>query len=940
MLSFVRQKIKNKIWLTVCLVLGLSFLVAAFSCQPMFEAGSLDKMLLDACYEKGMSENEYPTIIGRSGSYKTDKRGDVSSVMDGVKGYKDTWAKYIGELSITEEQTMLSLKKETCKGEFGSKGNFIAISYMPEIENHSEMLVGSDYATYENEHGLSDGIPCMISESVMDKYGLVSGEKLEFLNWKTKSGETLKLVIAGIYKVSDEQDIFWYMQPNSFEQEVFLSLENFDYIASNFYNERIYYSHYEMLDYTKLNHGNAEDVLHYMNEFLENDENFYNNFAPLLEQYAKDKKTVGITLWVLELPMLGLVLAFIYMVSSQIIDTEGNEIAQLRSRGFKRGQVINLYILQTTLLACFAFVVGIGLGYLLCKMAASTTDFLTFENVDVSMYGFVWNMLLYGLVAAVLGIVCVLIPVIARSGVTIVQQKANMNTKGKMLWEKFFFDIILLGVSLYLLHNFNQSVDKIRLRALEGTKMDPMIFLDSVLFIIALGLFLLRLVHYLVKFVYFIGRKRWKPATYASFLQITRNFSKQGFISVFMILTVALGLFNADAARTINQNHEDRIVYENGADVVLQENWKMHVFFVGQGQTDYEFIEPDSVKYESLVKQGLCTNMTRVMRTDKVAIGKGGKSVKNCEMMGINTKEFGETAYLKDELNQDVHWYTYLNELATHTGGIIISRNLADALEVKVGDSLNCKRLGDTVLQSDKTRGEMSGKIVAIVDAWPGYDQYTFEDGEEKESYLVVANYAFMVQAFKISPYEIWYKMADGVDVSSVKTAVKDMGVKFDYINTIQEDVQTMKESAMIRITNGMFTLSFIIAIILCGVGFLIYWISSIRQRELLFGVYRAMGMSVKEVNQMLTNEHIFSTLLSVLSGGICGLVSTLLFVKLFGIIYLPEKSNLAIYIYYQVGDVVKLFAVILAMILICMMILRKLVKSMNITQALKLGEE
>lgn len=90
----------------------------------------------------------------------------------------------------------------------------------------------------------------------------------------------------------------------------------------------------------------------------------------------------------------------------------------------------------------------------------------------------------------------------------------------------------------------------------------------------------------------------------------------------------------------------------------------------------------------------------------------------------------------------------------------------------------------------------------------------------------------------------------------------------------------------------------------------------------------------------MLTNEHIFSTLLSVLSGGICGVVATVLFVKLFGIIYLPEKSNLAIYIYYQLGDVVKLFAVILVMILVCMLILRKLIRSMNISQALKLGEE
>lgn len=67
-------------------------------------------------------------------------------------------------------------------------------------------------------------------------------------------------------------------------------------------------------------------------------------------------------------------------------------------------------------------------------------------------------------------------------------------------------------------------------------------------------------------------------------------------------------------------------------------------------------------------------------------IGKPGKTkIANCEFMGIHTKDFGETAYLQEELNRDVHWYTYLNELAQQENGVILSKNLAAALEVKVG---------------------------------------------------------------------------------------------------------------------------------------------------------------------------------------------------------------------------------------------------------------
>ena len=56
--------------------------------------------------------------------------------------------------------------------------------------------------------------------------------------------------------------------------------------------------------------------------------------------------------------------------------------------------------------------------------------------------------------------------------------------------------------------------------------------------------------------------------------------------------------------------------------------------------------------------------------------------------------------------------------------------------------------------------------------------------------------------------------------------------------------------------------------------------------------------------------------------------------------IYLPQKHNLSIYVYLDQMDVLKLVAVLMVMILLCIVILRRLVRSLNITQALKLGEE
>ncbi len=941
MFHMIIKKIKNKMWLTCCLLLGMAFLIAVFACQPMFKKGSLN-MLLDTSFRESIEDdNVYPMVLGRPGAYNVESLESVEQAISGIDNYHNVWMEYLTDMDVLAKQTYIYFDEESCQGSYGSKGNYLKVTYMTGIEEHSQLLKGDGF----NASDTLVPYKCIITENVMDEYGLIEGEVLNFVNWKNDKGDTLQLQITGIFKEGDSSDLYWYTEPNEFTENIFVDSETFNAIMANYKTDgtsyTVSYKHYTVLDYLDINSANVDDLEYYMQEFTKADNNFFYAFQHIIDDYKAERKTVNIILWVLELPILGMVVAFIFMVSKQIVEAEKNEIAMHRSRGLSRPQVIAMYLLQASIIAFLGLLVGIPLSYLLCKLAAGTTDFLTFSFSNIWMYTFTPEMLLYGLIAGLIGIIFILVPVISATKVTIVEHKSSGATNKKPVWEKYFFDLIIFGVSIYLLYNFNQDQENIRRNAMAGSKMDPMIFLDSLFFIIGLGLVVLRLTHYLVKLVYKIGEKRWKPSMYASFLQITRTTAKQGFISVFLILTVSLGLFNANTARTINRNNEDRINYENGADVVLQEKWDMKIFFIPVRDVDYEYKEPDYNKYQELIDNGICHSITRVIYDDKTTVSYMGNDIEDCQLRGIVTDEFGKTAIFKDELNKDTHWYNHLNAMGAKQNGVVISSNLAKELGLNVGDNFRASRMGAIPQKEETVRGTMVGEVCAIVDDWPGYDRYYYdENGDLKENYLVVANYATVAKSFKISPYEVWMKLHNGNTYSDVEKYLSDKNVELEHVKVIEEDVTDMKNSPMIQITNGMFTLSFIIALILCAIGFLIYWISSIRQRELLFGVYRAMGMSLDDVNGMLINEHIFSTFLSVIAGGVVGMISTLLFVKLFGIVYLPEKHNLDIYIYFEAGDIIKLSVVVVLMILVCILVLRKLIKSLNIAQALKLGEE
>ena len=149
-----------------------------------------------------------------------------------------------------------------------------------------------------------------------------------------------------------------------------------------------------------------------------------------------------------------------------------------------------------------------------------------------------------------------------------------------------------------------------------------------------------------------------------------------------------------------------------------------------------------------------------------------------------------------------------------------------------------------------------------------------------------------------------------------------------------------MKSSALIQITNGLFTAMFIIALFLCIMGFMIHWISSIRDRTLMFGIYRAMGITMSEVEHMLVIEQIFLSLISIVAGVISGAIATKLFSKVFAVVYLPQKHSMPLRTIIDSIDMIRLGVIMILTVLICMIVLRSIIRKMNITQALKLGED
>lgn len=940
-IQIIKSKLKNKSWANACIMFGVMLFIAVSVCHPMFLYGAENELLRRGFWQYIEENNEHPAVLSRTQGIRLKSGEDVKQLFSKLRAYQETWQKYL-ELSVLASQSYATLNGDSAQGNYEALSNYYSLCYMPDIKEHSRIIKGDALAAASADEGV---IPCLVSVRTMDEAGLVCGEILTFGRLKDGQGNPLKLQVVGIIEESEEQDGFWCDTLETLKRQVFLSEEDFLSLAGSSSFPEVNTTLHAVFDYHEIMAQDVKQVKGCLSAFQAADENFTETLSRQFADYEKQKDTLSLLLWVLTLPMFLLLFSFLIMVSDFSVKAELTEIAMMKSRGYSKADVVLIYIVQSSVLSLVAMLPGIPLGYGLCKLAASTDSFFSFHAGDTASYSMVWQMIPFGFGAVVVAVVLLTLPAYFHSNQSIVEQK-SLDTRSMLspLWQRLGMDVILVLLSLYLLYNYNRQKEQFSMSVLNQEGLDPIIFINTFLFLLGLSMLSIRLTGYLVRLMLRIRKNRLSPELFASFLQITRTYKQQGLLSVFLVVTIGMGLLNANLARTINQNGQERVSYEMGTDYILQQQWKLSVVMRRKDDVKWYYREPDYAQVKEALS-GRVESMTRVVRDEEALLYTKGQTINNCTLMGISTKEFGETAMLKEGLTKQ-HWYYALNALAEKTNGVIISENLAEEYHYKVGDIITYSRVNP--LDEEKPMAQVSAEIVSIVTAWPGYKAYSYEKNEEgtlseRKQYLLVSNYAFMANVFGMTPYEIWIKAGKGHAQDEKEVLLEYLkagGVSVNGFEGVREKQRNWLNQPMLQITNGMYTLSFLVSLLLCLVGFFLYWLRSLKQRQPLFGVYRAMGMRLFELNRMLVHEQLYSSLPSIFSGMLSGGVSTCLFVTLIALVYLPEKHNVALHMVVEPWDIVKLLLFLVLMCGVCLLVMKRFVKRMKLNESMKLGED
>lgn len=948
----IRKMVKTK-WMVLCLFIGFLMAAGMMSAVPIYMDASLQRMLIKDMEEYQLGTGDYPGIYSVEKAISANMgNAEQMNLINDLPALVEEQISTI-KIPVSSEKTIVEdnlryLSIGTNKN--GSTTIRTKLAAMTGFEEHVVIKSGRMYC----DGGIAeDGVyEVVVNDSAIKALEIVLNGEYEMRAIDTSS-QPVRVRIVGIYEQSNPNDVYWSETMDPYMSAIITDFDCFKKMLAEGKSIQLTgistryslaYQSMDMNDLSSITDELAEDFTLYDDLGYEFEMGVFN----ILEQYAVEAAKLTNILWILQIPTMVMLAFYLFMVSQLNVEQEKNEIAIFKSRGASSKQIFFLYAAEAGILGLITLITAPFIGLILTRFLGVSNGFLEFVNRTGIAAEITGTAVLYAMLAIVVFFATTMIPIIPASKLSIVEYKASKTKVVKVqLWEKCCIDILLIAAAavFYGIYTANEVIST------ESTgEINPLFFIFSTCLVLGLGLLFIRIYPYFLRAIYIVFKPLWSPAQYMAITSVSRAQGGQvRFLMLFLIVTFSLGIFSANTARTINTQKEDRIYYATGADIRLKEYWQ-ETTTSDENMTTTGYVERDFERFEEL--SGVKT-ATRVLINEKAKFTVDKTTASNVTLMAIEPYKFASTAWFRNDL-LPVHWWNYTNALQDYPSGIIISRALADAFEIELGEIVEVKWSGNDTL--DVT-------VVAVVDYWPGINpneaqKEIVSPGEEKRrkeeaenseeeviasyatKYFMVMNYNYIYNLTDIEPYEVWIDLEDGATSEQLYNDISAKRIPIEYITDSSQRLIAEKNEPQLQGMNGALTMSFVIIMIMTIIGFLIYWILSIRSRTLQFGILRAMGVTFREIIGIIGYEQLLVSGVSIAMSFIIGGITSDLFVPLFRSMYNPIDQVPPFRVAALQSDYIKIYVIIVLMLGGGFAILGSLIKKLDINKALKLGED
>lgn len=841
----------------------------------------------------------------------------------------------------------------------------LSFAFQSDLEQNITILEGRFPAGSGLFSDRSAPVEVIINNTLAQKMGWQVGETFFALAEESANSDTLpsqiRFMVVGVWQMNDRQDEYWFYNPFSLiRNQLLVSEEGFSrQIGSALRGEIAVGAWYMVLDGESFEVRQASAFLERLQRVDQRAGALLTGTSLLvapsdsgLRRYQRSAQAMTRSLFVIALPIFGSIVAYLWLVAGVYVERRRAEISLLRSRGASASQIAVMVVLEGTVLGGVAWIGGIPAGSRVAQVIDRTLGFLEFGGAAASPMTITPSVERIAILTVGLALFLILLPTLDATRHTLASYRRE-RARGRTNWRH--------GLGLELVILLSAGYGMFRLRSQGGIislgtgnmladvpVLDPLLFVTPVLWLLGFALLSVRALTPLMYATSWAIRQLEGLGFQLAVSRLARSSKSYRIPLLLLILTLSLAVFTASLAQTMSKQIVAEVRYRFGADMRLTEvGESIEIDPLGISSSSNTNDEnSDEAPQESASADGFTPwsflpvaehsdapgvqAVTRVGRYKAVAEVAQWKQ--EGQFFGIDRTDFPAVVFWRRDFARS-SLGSLMNELALTPNGVLAPNSFLRQMALKPGDSLR------VIVSIPEQRRELTW-LEAPIDFQIVGSFDRFSSWEPDSGPLIVGNLDYVFErAGGEYPYDVWLRTDPNPDYLLIEQELQEKGFRILGWEAPGPWVTQALRRPEFQGIIGLLSIGFIACTLLTILGFVLYTVSSFRERAIETGVLRALGFTPREVISLMGWELVVLLVFGLAVGTGIGIWTSRAFIPYLqsGIdpspILLPLAPQIAwprVYQVYLVLGTLYLGSTVLLMIY--------LMRS-QVTQAIKLGE-
>ena len=428
-------------------------------------------------------------------------------------------------------------------------------------------------------------IEVLIGRASADRLSVRPGQSFDLYPFWRLEAAPVRVTVAGIVEPHDLQEEYW-LGRNPFDYTTtgwptyyfFTDEATFiEVLAAYLPDLDATYQTYGFVDIASINARNAARVeanLRAMTAAFRQDverSNVETKLTETIDSYRQRLFFTRLPLLALMLQIVGIVLYYLVMVATMLVERQAGEIALLKSRGASTWQIMTVYAVEGGALALLGVLLGPLLAAGVITLLGPTPPFRDLSEgrlLQINLSDQAFGLAFLG---ALLALAALLWPAYRATRYSIVHYKQGMGRPPQQpVFLRYYLDLFLIAVAAFLFYELRQRGSLVTERLFGDLTTDPLLLVSPALFMLMIALLFLRLFPLALRLVSWLTRGMNGAAVPLGLWHMVRAPLHYSRLILLLILASAVGVFAAGFRATLDRSYEDRVAYQAGSELRVE----------------------------------------------------------------------------------------------------------------------------------------------------------------------------------------------------------------------------------------------------------------------------------------------------------------------------------------------------------------------------------